>query len=153
MQSIWKQYILWYFQNHTTFSKAKKQSKTKQCLIWKQYTFWHLQSQWIFKKAETIKTKNSVSLTTQNQSLLVFALLLQKTAGIRVIRHRHTQGKILLTVIMFSVLEFGVKIRIWQFSQNFRGYLKNHWANRWLVCTHLNTLFMFNPSVAMKIYC
>ena len=42
------------------------------------------------------------------------ALLLHKTAGIRVIVQTHS-GKILLTVIMFTTLELGVNIRIWQF--------------------------------------
>ena len=32
------------------------------------------------------------------------------------------------------------------------GYLKNHWTNARLVCTHLKALAKLNPNMAMKIY-
>ena len=36
-------------------------------------------------------------------------------------------------------------------SSNLRGYLKNHWTNTRLVCTHLNIFFMLNWYMAMEI--
>ena len=32
------------------------------------------------------------------------------------------------------------------------GYLKNHWTNTRLVCTHYNAIFMRDPNVGMKIW-
>ena len=37
-------------------------------------------------------------------------------------------------------------------SRNYRGYLKNHWTNTSLVCTHLNIIFMLNSNMAIKIW-
>ena len=35
-------------------------------------------------------------------------------------------------------------------SQNCWGYLKNHWTNTRLVCTHFNAFFLLNPNMIIK---
>ena len=38
-------------------------------------------------------------------------------------------------------------------SQNPRGYLKSHWTNTRLVCTHMNAFYMlYNPNMEMKFW-
>ena len=34
---------------------------------------------------------------------------------------------------------------------NSGDYLKNHWTNTRLVCTHFNAFFMLNPNMVIKI--
>ena len=41
------------------------------------------------------------------------------------------------------------KYKFIRFSQSWR-YLKNHWTNTRLVCTHLNTFFILNPHLVTK---
>ena len=44
------------------------------------------------------------------------------------------------------------KLKLQIFSENCKGYLKNHWSNTRLVCTHLNAFFMLNPYMVRKIW-
>ena len=38
------------------------------------------------------------------------------------------------------------------FSQNSRGHVKNHFTNARLICTPLNSFFVLNTNMAMKIW-
>ena len=38
------------------------------------------------------------------------------------------------------------------FPQNLKGCLMSHWIDTRLVCTHLNTIFMLNPNIILKIW-
>ena len=43
------------------------------------------------------------------------------------------------------------RVTIWNHFLKIQGdYLKNHWTNTRLVCTHLDAFSMLNPSIAMK---
>ena len=54
---------------------------------------------------------------------------------------------------MLATISVGKVENLPFFSQNHTsGYLKNHWTNTRLVCTHLNPFFMLNPNMTIKIW-
>ena len=52
----------------------------------------------------------------------------------------------------FFLLKISKLLSLTILSQNWLGYLKNHWTNTRLVCTLLNAFFMLNPSTAMTVW-
>ena len=55
--------------------------------------------------------------------------------------------------LMLMLLNPGCSLTVqklkFEFSQNTTGYLKNHWTNTRLVCTHLNAFLMLNSNMVM----
>ena len=77
--------------------------------------------------------------------LLLFFSILQSRAQYLCTCHKHASS-IYALLAAYNLQKY----KFIRFSQSWRDYLKKHWTNTKLVCTHLNTFFILNPHLVTK---